>query len=109
MARGDARELGVMRLERRPLERRALHDRDALLQQVGGHVERDGGGHADQRHMHRAQIADVLAAMHDARELELRAVLHRLRAGAPQPSVADDRNATPHPPHKRASSSARAG
>lgn len=93
VARGKPRELGVMRLERVPVQRRAFHDGHALLQQRGRDVERSGGGNAYQRHIHGTQVAHMPAAAHRAGELEVREVACGLRARAAEPAESDDREA----------------
>jgi hypothetical protein len=56
---GHPIELGAMRLEGRALEAGAFDDGNAPLQQLGGNTERTLRRHADQRHLHLPQLADV--------------------------------------------------
>lgn len=95
----------VVRVARAAFDRRALHHRQALLQEVERSIGGDGRGHAEQgrvrplgqvprvggdRRAHRARRA--LAGAHDdARQLQVGRFRCLLGAGAAQPPVSDDR------------------
>jgi hypothetical protein len=106
VARADA-DCAVVRLDRAALEPRAFDQRDAELQDLASHVGRGAGRHAQQHCVGAFEVAQVrchrnlgkgrlqgrarLGPAHDAHEARRLRLDHRVRAGAPEVSEADDR------------------